>query len=270
MNSHKLTGVRHLALDMDGTIYSGRTLFPFTRAFLQKLDELRIGYTFFTNNSSKSVTDYVTHLREMGIEASTDAIHTSTLATIAYLKRHYVSKKRLYLVGTAGFISEFEAAGFVSCDEDPELVVVGFDPNLDFTRLCRAAYWIDQGRTFIASHPDRICPTDQPTVLIDCGSVCAALTAATGRVPDAVPGKPNRAMIEALLTRHALQPEELAVVGDRLYTDVAMAREVGAVGVLVLTGETTRDEAQAARPGPDIVLESIEELGEKLARRSQG
>src|SRR5690606_8030795 len=236
MKERDLTGIRHLALDMDGTIYSGATLFPFTRPFLAKLEELGIGFTFFTNNSSKSVSDYLAHLRGMGIEATADGMYTSTLATIAYLEKEYPGKRRFYGLGTPGMISEFTEAGFVFCDEDPELVVIGFDTGLEYERLCRAGYWIKQGKPFIATHPDRICPTDLPTLLVDCGAICAALTAATGRSPDMVLGKPHPIMMEEILRRNGLRAEELAVVGDRLYTDVAMARAAGATGVLVLTG----------------------------------
>lgn len=265
MDKSDLTKIRHLALDMDGTIYSGKTLFPFTRPFLKILGELGIGHTFFTNNSSKSVRDYVDHLAGMAIGARPEQIYTSTLSAMAHLRRHYPGGKRLFILGTGSMIEEFEEEGFLSRSDEPDLVVVGFDPALDFSRLCRAGYWIKQGKPFIATHPDRICPTDQPTLLIDCGSICAALTAATGRAPDAVLGKPHRIMVEEILRIHNLRPDQLAVIGDRLYTDVAMARTVGAAGVLVLTGETTREEGEAAVPPPDLILQSIEELGELLS-----
>lgn len=265
MERNDLMKIRHLALDMDGTIYSGSTLFPFTRPFLKRLEGSGIGYTFFTNNSSKSVRDYVAKLGTMGIEARTEQMYTSTLSTIAHLQRHYPENRRAYILGTSSMVAEFEEQGFQFCDSDPELVIVGFDPGMDFARLCRAGYWIKRGKPFIATHPDRICPTDLPTLLVDCGSVCAALTAATGRAPDAVLGKPHRIMVEEILRIYDLQPDELAVIGDRLYTDVAMARTVGAVGILVLTGETGREEGESALPPPDLIVESIEELGELLA-----
>lgn len=265
MDNDKLIKTRHLALDMDGTIYSGKTLFPFTRSVLETISELGIGYTFFTNNSSKSVRDYLAHLAAMGIEATPAQMYTSTLSTIAHLRRNYPGKNRAFILGTASMVTEFEENGFVSDDDEPDLVVVGFDPVMSFPCLCRAGYWIKRGKPFIATHPDRICPTDQPTLLVDCGSVCAALTAATGRSPDAVLGKPHAIMMEEILRRQDLQPEELAVVGDRLYTDVAMARAVGAVGVLVLTGETTRREAEESQPPPDLILPSIEDLAQALS-----
>ncbi len=265
MNGRELSEIRHFALDMDGTLYRGGTLFPFTRQFLKTLADLGIGHTFFTNNSSKSVRDYVVHLAGMGIEARAEQFQTSTLATIAYLKRNYSGCGRVFFVGTESMIGEFEEAGFSACDENPDLVVVGFDPALSFPQLCRAGYWIAKGKPFVATHPDRVCPTDRPTLLVDCGSVCAALTAATGRAPDAVLGKPHPIMIEEILRRHGLRAEQLAVVGDRVYTDVAMARAVGARGILVLTGETDRREGEAADPPPDLIVDSVGELARRLS-----
>ena len=259
-----LGGIRHFALDMDGTLYKGGTLFPETKPFLDFLDALGIGHTFFTNNSSKSVRDYVRHLERMGISAQPANMQTSTLATLAWMGRERPKVRRVFILGTQSMRREFIEAGFEEDDQEPELVVVGFDPNLSFERLCRAGYWISRGTSYIATHPDRICPTDQPTLLIDCGAVCAALASATGCQPDVVLGKPHPIMVEEVLRRHRLEPHELAVVGDRVYTDIAMAKAVGAVGILVLSGESTREEGEAARPGPDLIIPGIGELTESL------
>jgi NagD protein len=138
-------------------------------------------------------------------------------------------------------------------------VLVGFDTDLNYTRLCRAAYWINRGKPFLASHPDRVCPTDEPTVLVDCGAVCAALSEATGRSPDAVLGKPDPRMLLGLLHRHGLEPASMAMVGDRLYTDIEMARRTGVFGVLVLSGEATMDDIATQPSLPDLVVSSIED-----------
>jgi NagD protein len=251
---------------MDGTIYRGGTLFDFTRPFLAKLDSLGVGYTFLTNNSSKSVRDYLKHLERMGIQAGPERLYTSTLSTIDYLREAYPEVRKLYLVGTPSLRGEFVEAGFtvVEGDEEPQAVVVGFDTDLSYPRLCKAAWWISRDKPFIATHPDRICPTDQPTVLVDCGSVCACLQAATGKAPTAVLGKPDPRMLTGILHRHGLQPDQLAMVGDRTYTDIAMARRAGALGVLVLTGETTAAEAQAFATADDLVVPSLREFGELL------
>ncbi|NLX21091.1 MAG: HAD-IIA family hydrolase [Phycisphaerae bacterium] len=263
----RLARVRHLALDMDGTLYRGGTLFDFTLPFLARLDRLGIGYTFLTNNCSRSVRDYMAHLDRLGIAAKADQIYTSSLATLAYLRSGHPDVRRVYLVGTPSLQREFEEAGYEVTDgAEPDAVVVGFDTALTFERLCRAAWWIKQGKLFVATHPDLVCPTDKPTVLVDCGSVCACLERASGQSPIAVLGKPHPLMLAGILARHGLEPTELAMVGDRLYTDMAMARAAGAIGVLVLTGESRREDLHGSAFQPDVVVESVKELGESLER----
>jgi len=272
MQTVRLQAIRHLALDMDGTIYKGRTLFDFTRDFLDRMTRLGIGYTFLTNNSSRSLKDYLLHLQRMGIEATADQLYTSTLSTIDYLRRESPDVRRLFVLGTPSLQEEFAEAGFrvVPEDEEPEAVVVGFDTTLVFARLCQAAWWIKRGKPFIATHPDRVCPTDQPTVLVDCGSVCACLQTATGKAPLTVLGKPDPRMLTGILERHSLHPSQLAMVGDRLYTDMVMARRAGVLGVLVLTGEATREDVAGCPEQPDLVVQSLKELGELLAAAHGG
>jgi NagD protein len=253
---------------MDGTIYKGKTLFEATEPFLGLLKELNIGWTFLTNNPSKSVTDYLAHLRQMGIPSTEEQLYTSAQATIEFLRDKWPAVRRLFVLGTPSMCGQFASAGFVltaeSPDDLPDAVVVGFDSTLTYPRLCRAAWWIKQGKPYFATNPDRVCPTDQPTVLVDCGSICAALEAATGRAPSAVMGKPDPGMIRGILHRHSLAPENLAMVGDRLYTDIMMAHHAGVLGVLVLTGEATAAEAANFSPAPDLVVADLAELGSRL------
>ena len=265
----RLREIRHVALDMDGTIYRGGTLFPFTNPFLAQLTALGIGYSFLTNNSSKSTADYVKHLDKIGISATTEQVYTSTQASIEFLRECMPAVRRLFVLGTTSMITEVELAGFEATTDtptdEPDAVLVGFDTGLTYARLCRAAYWIKQGKPFLASHPDYVCPTDEPTVLVDCGAICAALREAAGRAPDAVLGKPDPRMLHGLSRRLSLAPENLAMVGDRLYTDIEMARRAGALGVLVLTGEATLADV-ARHPSPvDLVAADLEELGCLLA-----
>lgn len=264
----RLRRIRHVALDMDGTIYMGMSLFPYTQPFLQGLREMDIGYSFLTNNPSKCIADYLHKLRTLGIEATREEMYTTTLATIDYLRAHYPAARRLFLLGTPSMISEFEAAGYESCaesaDDRPDAVIAAFDMTLQYDRLCRAAWWVKQGLPYIATNPDRVCPTDLPTVLVDCGSICACIEHATGRRPDITLGKPDPNMLSGILARHGLQPDQIAMVGDRIYTDVQMAHNAGAMGVLVLSGETTLEVADKADPQPHITADSIEVLGELL------
>ena len=264
----RLANIRHVALDMDGTIYMGMSLFDYTIPFLQSLREMGITYSFLTNNPSTSIPDYLKKLAGMGIEATEEEMYTTALATIDYIKTNFPEARRLFLLGTPSMISEFEKAGFESlpdsAEERPDVLVVAFDKTLEYSRLCRAAYWAQQGVPYVATNPDRVCPTDQPTVLVDCGSICKCIEHATGRQPDIVLGKPDPNMLTGVQARYGVKPEEVAMVGDRIYTDIEMAHNAGACGVLVLSGETTLQIADEAPRQPDLIADSIKVLGELL------
>ena len=261
----KLLKIRHVALDMDGTIYMGSRLFPFTIPFLEGLKKQGITYSFLTNNPSQSLNDYLLKLRKMGIEATPEEMYTTTVATIDYLRAHYPSAKKLFLLGTPSMITQFEEDGYISTSDDaddtPDVIIAAFDKTLVYPRLCRAAYWISQGIPYIATNPDRVCPTNERTILVDCGSICKCLEYATGRKPDITLGKPDPNMLIGILQQKGLNPEQIAMVGDRIYTDIAMAQNAGAFGVLVLSGETTVEVANAAPNQPDLMCENIAELG---------
>lgn len=279
MEKEKLSRIKHLALDMDGTIYLGSRIFPFTIPFLEKMKAAGIGISFLTNNPTRSVQDYLDKLAKMGIEATEDGMYTTSLAAIDYIKEHHPQARRLFLLGTPSMAEQFRKAGYEECADDPgdvpDVLVVAFDTTLTYSRLCRAAYWASQGIPYVATNPDRVCPTDKPTVLVDCGSLQKCIEHATGRKPDIVLGKPDPTMLQGIMHRHGLKPEEIAMVGDRIYTDTAMAHNAGAVGVLVLSGETTMETVKkvqadaATNPEPefyppDLVVNNIAELGELL------
>ena len=275
----KLRPLKHLALDMDGTIYLGSNLFPFTIGFLDSMEKAGVGHSFLTNNPTKSVADYLHTLEGMGIHASEDNMYTTSLAAIDYIRKTYPEAKRLFMLGTPSMVSQFEKAGFEACADDPDdvpdVLVVAFDTTLVYPRLCRAAWWAAQGIPYVATNPDRVCPTDQRVILVDCGSLQRCIEHATGRKPDIVLGKPDPTMLYGIMDRHGIKPEEIAMIGDRIYTDTAMAHNAGAVGVLVLSGETTLETAlkvaEDARTNPnpefyppDVIVRDIAELGELI------
>ena len=275
----KLSKIKHLALDMDGTIYLGSTLFPFTKKFLADMTEAGITYSFLTNNPSISVFDYLKKLEKLGIEATEDNMYTTSLAAIDYIKSHYPQAKRLFILGTPSMTTQFEEAGFISCADDPDdvpdVLVVAFDKTLAYDRLCRASWWASQGVPYVSTNPDKVCPTDQRTVLVDCGSMCKCIEYATGRQPDVCVGKPDPNMLRGVFERYGYEPDEVAMVGDRIYTDTATAHNAGAFGVLVLSGETTLEVAdkvaEDARTNPnpeffppDLIARDVKELGELL------
>jgi HAD superfamily hydrolase (TIGR01450 family) len=262
-----LAKIRHIVLDMDGTIYLGKKLFPQTRPFLSALARMGIGHSYVTNNCSRSRAEYVHHLHEIGIETPPEAIWTSAHATIHYISSELPTAKRLFVHGTPGLKEDFRLAGFEVVDEAPDAVVVGFDTTLTYDGLAQTAYWISRGLPYIATHPDRVCPTDREIVLPDCAAICSLFETATGRRPQAIPGKPSQLMLEAVFARHNVSPQEVALVGDRLYTDIRMARDAGAVAVLTLTGETKRADIEGCPQNqrPDLVVADLGEFGQMIA-----
>ena len=263
----KLRKIRHLALDMDGTIYMENNIFPFTIPTLDTLKEDGVGHSFLTNNPTKSVGDDVAKLARMGIACEYEDMYTTPIATIDYIKKAYPEVKRLFMLGTPSMREQFVQAGFVSCEDDPadrpDMLIVAFDTTLVYSRLCRAAWWAKQGIPYIATNPDWVCPTDAETILVDCGSLQKCIAAATGRKPDKVMGKPDPTMLDGIRDRHGLKPEEIAMVGDRIYTDIEMGRRAGAVSVLVLSGETTLETALEAGTA-DFIVRDLKELGDLI------
>lgn len=269
----KIAELEHIALDMDGTIYMGSDLFECTLPFLALLRSKGIGYSFLTNNPTKSADDYIARLAAMGVECAPDQIYTTAMGAIDHLKAERPELRRLFILGTESMTREFCEAGFVptadSADDEPDAVLVAFDTTLTYDRLCRAAWWIAQGKPYIATNPDRVCPTNLPTVLVDCGSLCAALATATGREPDITIGKPNPDILRGVAHRHGVAVERVAMVGDRLYTDVQTALNAGAMGILTLSGETTLATARAAEQQPHLTIDSLADLGALIERARQ-
>lgn len=258
----RLAGIRVFAIDMDGTIYLGNNLFPFTRDFLAGLPSRQRDFLFVTNNSSRSAGDYRMKLRRMNLDVPVQKIYTSGDATIEYLRGANLGR-RLFVLGTRSLQESFLEAGFEVDSLQPDAVVLGFDTSLSYEKIDAAARFIRRGVTFIATHPDLNCPIDGGEMMLDCGAMAAALTAATGRAPIYI-GKPHAPMIEGLLRRAGRRRDEIALIGDRLTTDIRTGVDHGIFSVLVLTGETKLDDLKNSAIQPDLVVERIVDLLDHL------
>ncbi len=249
----RLSAIRTFAIDMDGTIYLGQELFPFTRRFLDELPARGRDFLFVTNNSSRSASDYRLKFRRMNLEAPIQKIYTSGDATIEYLRQSNLGR-RLFVLGTRSLQESFLEARFEIDNVDPEVVVLGFDTTLSYEKLDAAARHIRRGLPFIATHPDLNCPIEAGDMMLDCGAMAAALSAATGRKPFYI-GKPHAPMIQGILRRTGCRPEEIAFIGDRLTTDIQAGINHGIFSILVLTGETRREDLSASTIQPDLAVE---------------
>ncbi len=247
----RLKKLKIIFLDMDGTIYMGNDIFPWTIDFLKGLTAKNIRYVFLTNNSSRSADAYVNKLAKMGIEASIEDIYTSGDATIDYLKEHKV--KKIFLMGTPSLEEAFVKAGFKLSDNNPDMIVMGYDKTLTYQKLNTAYHLIKHGVPWCATHPDMLCPT--PTGFdIDLGAMMQALISATGVEPKVI-GKPNAEMTGPLLNRLGVSSEYVAIMGDRLYTDIKTGLNGGLISILVLTGEATKEDVKTSEVAPHIMID---------------
>lgn len=249
-------------LDMDGTIYLGERLLPGAAAFVERLRGLGRRYLFLTNNSSRDGTAYAAKLTRLGIPTSPDEILTSGEATALYLQ-HIAPGARLFVLGTPSLHEEFRRRGFRLTDKDPDWVVLGFDTTLTYDKLRRACDLIRTGIPLIATHPDINCPVEGGYIP-DAGAILAAIQASTGVEPRAIVGKPSPIIAQMALERLGSPPEATVQIGDRLYTDIACGQQAGLTTVLVLTGETKRDDLRTSPYQPDYVVEHVGIIAQML------
>ena len=270
MDLTKLKNCELFLFDMDGTLYLGDEVYEGAVALMEDLPRLGKRYIYLTNNSSRAGEDYITRLRRLGFPCERENVFTSGMATGQYLRQHYPDAL-VYLAGTRAFYRELKSYGVkLAGDEnghseaaDADVVVQGFDTELRYEKLDLACHYLRRGAVFLAANPDWVCPMPRGEVLPDCGSICALLTASTGREPTYI-GKPNRNMIDVISAMTGVANDRICAVGDRLYTDIAVAQNAGSVSVLVLSGETDAQAAAAAERQPDYILPSVRELHELL------
>jgi len=255
----KLKKIRCFLLDMDGTIFLSDCLLPGAKEFLDLLQQSGIQFYFLTNNSSRSKIEYARKLEGFGLNYAEDRIFTSGEATAIYLKKQKPGA-RLYVVGTPPLEREMAAHGFELVQDAPDFAVLGFDMTLTYEKLRKLCGFVRQGLPYIATHPDINCPV-KDGFIPDIGAMIELVAASTGRRPDVVVGKPNPPVVEALVEKTGFPVDQLGMIGDRLYTDIALGK-AGLTTVLVLTGETKAGDLDQADFQPDFVVENLAGLYE--------
>ena len=260
----RLQNIQLYLFDMDGTLYLGQRLYDFTKELLQAIRASGRKYLFVTNNSSKSVEDYILKLKNMGIDAQYEDFVTSSQATAYYLMQHH-KNDRLFVCGTQSLKKELISSGFTITEDPDEVdcIVMGFDTELTFRKLEIVSKLLCTREVpYIATNGDYVCPTEFGSVP-DCGSVCDMLYNVSGKRPIVI-GKPATLIPELAMERTGCKPEETALIGDRLYTDIRCGLNAGALAVLVLSGETTEEMLKASEIKPDIVLADASYLMQKM------
>lgn len=253
-----LSQVDCFALDMDGTIYLGERWIDGARDFLERIAATGRNYVFLTNNSSKNAAVYVEKLERMGLVVGEEKIVTSGQATIHYLKKHYADRK-IFLLGNELLRVEFAQAGILLEEESPDVVVTAFDTSLDYRKMCKVCDFVRAGLPYLATHPDYNCPTEDGFIP-DAGAIHAFIHASAFRYPDRVIGKPNEDIITYLTERVNTERNRIAMVGDRLYTDIAAGRNHGLKSVLVLSGEASLKDAESSEVKPHLIFSSVREM----------
>ena len=255
MNSNQmLKKIKLFLFDMDGTLYLGNRLYDFTKELLETIKSQGNRYLFMTNNSSKSVVDYIKKLKKLGIDSTKEDFITSSQATAYYLKKNYPTA-RLYVMGTQSLKDALISEGFTITEvlNDVDLIVMGFDTELTFKKLEDVSkLLLTRDIPYIATNPDLVCPTEFGSVP-DCGSVSIMLKNVSGREPLFI-GKPSPLMPTLAMDKWGVSPDETAVIGDRIYTDIKSGINAGAHSILVMSGETTEEILNASKDKPELVL----------------
>ena len=253
----KLDGVKAVFLDLDGTIYLGGNLIPGALEFLSRCEEQGVQRYFLSNNSSRSVDQYVAKLQKMNIPCTPDDVLLSTHDLLAWLQKEGVTKT--WAIATKGMRQMMEDVGITTRDENPEYVVLGYDTEIDYEKISIGSIHMHKGVPLVASHPDMVCPSPDGG-LPDVGAYLAMLKVTTGMDPVHISGKPNPGMIMHKIEELGLEAAECAMVGDRLYTDMEMAIQAGCISVLVLSGEATMKDLEDSGKEVSVVVDSVDSL----------
>ena len=250
--------VRCFLLDMDGTFYLGEKIIPGSLEFIRRVEETGRDFLFLTNNSSHNAAFYVQRLKRMGLTIGREKVLTSGEATAAVVKEMYPGK-RAFVLGNEFLIEEMREAGVPVDMQNPEIVVVGYDTTLDYRKMTAVCDFVRSGLPYIATHPDFNCPTETGFAP-DIGAIMAFIEASTGRRADRVVGKPHTGIVQAALRRTGLSAGQMAMVGDRLYTDIETGLKSGMLSILVLSGETTPQMLAEYPNKPDLVFDRLADM----------
>ena len=260
-NADALNEKKLFLFDMDGTVYVGGRLFDGVKELLAAIRAKGGRAVFVTNNSSRSVTDYVEKLRAMGIDADERDFFTSTQAAIVLLREKF-GDGLIYVQGTKSFVKELRKGGLNVTEQynvSASAVLVGFDTELTAEKMRTTSKMLTEcDIPYYATNPDWVCPVDFGYVP-DCGSMCFGYEKATGRAPVYI-GKPQPMMIECAMQKFGMTKEQTVVLGDRLYTDIAAGVNAGVDTVSVLRGEVTEKDIRESDIKPSYVLAGVWEI----------
>ena len=257
-----ISDIKCFLLDMDGTFYLGGKIIEGSLEFIDRVVKTGRDFLFLTNNSSHNAAFYVKKLAGMGLDVPQEKILTSGQATAMKVLSLYPGKKA-FVLGNHYLIDELSGMGVCVDQDNPDYVIVGYDTSLDYASMTKVCDFIRAGLPYVATHPDFNCPTETGFAP-DIGAIMAFIEASTGRKADLIIGKPYVGIVEACLQRTGLQAADMAMVGDRLYTDIETGLRHGMTSILVMSGETTEEMLQKSDTRPDYVFGRLSDMTELL------
>lgn len=261
MDKSLFAKTKYFIIDMDGTFYLSNNLIEGSVDFIDKLKETGRDFYFFTNNSSNNVEVCREKLANMGFPVDENRVIVSSHVAAAYLKKNYPGK-RVYLLGNENLTGDMQRAGINLVKENPDIVLLGFDTTLTYDKIRKAAKYIDEGALYIATHPDMNCPTADG-YMPDTGSMIELFAASTGKRP-LVLGKPMTPTVDYITEMLDCERDELAFIGDRLETDIAIGMKHNIPCVLVYSGVTSPEEYEKSSVKADLTVENLKELAEYI------
>jgi NagD protein len=244
-------------MDMDGVIIRGTQPVPGAAEFIHKLREKNLRFLILTNNSMYTPRDLANRLRHIGVDVPDDRVYTSAIATARFLYSQRPGGTA-YVIGEAGLTTALHEFGYVLSEHEPDYVVIGETNTYSFERISRAIRLVAAGARFIATNPDPVGPGEEG-ITPATGAVAALIERATGVAPYFV-GKPNPLMLRTALRTIDAHSEDTVMIGDRMDTDIVMGIESGLETILVLTGVTTREQAERYPYRPTRIVESIADI----------
>ena len=261
-NSKKLKQIEAFIFDMDGTLWLGNKTINGAKETIDYLSKHSFAFYFFTNNSSKNPKEYVKKFKTLGLgNIAQNRIMTSGDVTAAYINQR-TKNARVYVCGTQALKRQLRKQGIrveEKCGKAIDYAILGFDRELTFKKLTILVDYIMDGVPYLATNTDDVCPLEEGRFLVDCRSMAKMIENATGKTPIYM-GKPEQATVAYIVEACGVPTEKIAVVGDRLYTDIATAKKGGMLGVAVLSGETTRADIEKRDMKPDLVYDDVAQL----------
>lgn len=264
-NADALRCKKLFLLDMDGTIYNENRIFEGTLDFLDAIRAQGGRYMFLTNNSSRSVKDYVRKVNAMGIPADDGDFFTSSQATALYLHENYPGQT-VYCMGTRSLVQELRDSDIsvvTEVDDKASVVLIGFDTENTSEKIRNTCIMLGKDVAYLATNPDLVCPVSFGYIP-DCGSMSIMLQNATGKKPFFI-GKPEPIMVDCVLKKLGFPARDAVIVGDRLYTDIAAGRNAGVDTICVLSGEATETDIQNGEIEPTWVFDDVRSIWRILA-----